>query len=218
MATTIPEVSGVDHIRSALLIDLTIDTTTYYISSSWKSLSYGGNNYTELGAFLQLGQVQEDLKTTNGDIAIVLTGVPDTYIPLVLNTKVKGGDVKVYRAFFDDNYTVSNVYQRFSGVITNFAIEENVDILEGDTTQTIQVSCASINTILETKLAGQRTNPADRKKYYPTDNTFGRVPDLMGVQYDFGREYRPGSGGYTGGGGGRAGLNPLLGGINVQIR
>jgi len=223
MATTITPVT-LPEIKHCLLIDLTLDSNVYYISSAWKTISYGGNDYTELGAFLSVGDFQEDIRTTNGDIGITLSGIPSEadYMSQVLNTPIKGGEVIVYRAFFNDDYSLDsgNVYQRFKGIITNFSIEESENILNGELTSSISVSCASINTILESKVAGQRTAPRDRKKFYPTDNTFYRVPELQNVQFDFGREYTGGSGygggGGRGGGGGPAG-NPFSG-INVNLR
>lgn len=201
MSVTIPEVL-LPNIRHALLIDLTIGATTYYISNAWKSITYDGNAYTELGALLSVGDFREDIKTTNGDLGISLSGIPSNqdYIQQILASNVKGGQVTVSRAFFDDDYAVSNVYQRFSGIITNFAISEDEDLVQNELTNTIQISCASINTILENRISGQRTNPVDRNKWYPGDQTFNRVPDLHNVNFDFGREYSSG-GGYGGGGG-----------------
>jgi len=215
MARSIPPVENTNAIKHCILIDLNLDGTQYYISSSYNELVYDSNTYTQLGAFLSLSEIAEDVKTTNGDIQIGLSGVPEDYVDAVLENPVKGGEVVVYRAFFNDDYTVdsANVFQRFKGIITNFTIEENVDILEGETTHTVGVSCASINTILENKVAGQRTAPNDREKFFTGDLTFNRVPDLMGVQFDFGREYSGNGGGYGGGGGGRGGggFNPFPG-------
>ena len=75
MATTIAPVNE-QNIRHALLMDLTLGATTYYISSAYKPITYNGNAYTELGAFLALSEIQEDIKTTNGDIGITLMGIP----------------------------------------------------------------------------------------------------------------------------------------------
>jgi hypothetical protein len=196
MSVTIPEVD-LPNIRHALLIDLNIGSTTYYISNAWKSITYNSNAYTELGALLSVGDFREDIKTTNGDLSISLTGIPSNtdYIQQILAANVKGGQATVYRAFFDDDYAVSNVYQRFSGIITNFAISEDEDLVNNQLTNTIAISCASINTILENRISGQRTNPTDRNKWYPGDQTFNRVPDLNNVNFDFGREYAGGGGG-----------------------
>ena len=211
MATTITEVEAND-IKHCLLIQLQIDTTTYYISNSWKAILYDSNTYTELGAFLSVGEFQEDIKTTNGDLSLTLTGIPAGNVQTVMSEPVKGGAVTIFRAFFDDNYAVSNVYPRYKGVITNYNITEQVDIENGDITNTVGISVASINTILENRVNGQRTSPTDRNQFYSGDQTFDRVPVINGTQFDFGREYTGGTG--YGGGGGRYGPRDWEG-INI---
>ena len=91
MATTITPVQG-DHIVSILLIDLTLDGTTYYISNAYKPVTFNSNTYTQLGSFLNIETLTEDIRTTNGDIALSLSGIPSTpdYVNLVLTTKIKG--------------------------------------------------------------------------------------------------------------------------------
>jgi uncharacterized membrane protein YgcG len=134
----------------------------------------------------------------------------------VLTAPIKGGTVKLSRAFFDTNYTYnpSNVYGRYSGVITNFSISEDEDIITGKLNNTVAITCASINTILENKVTGQRTQVPDRQKFFVGDQTFNRVPDLQNVQFDFGRDYSYSSGGgYGGGGGGYGGGGGPGGGI-----
>ena len=207
MATTIAPVQQ-DHISSCILIDLTLDGTTYYISSAYKPVTYNTNTYTELGSFLQISEFPEDIRTTNGDISITLSGIPSeqNYLSLILTTKIKGGTVNVYRGFYNTTtheLDTSEVYKRFSGIITNFAIQE--DFTAGKTLQnTVTVTCASINTLLENRITGQRTNPDDRVRLYPNDQVFARVPELYNISFDFGKEYKATGGGY-GGGGGRGG-------------
>lgn len=214
MATTITEVTA-NNIKHCLLIQLQIDSTTYYISNSWKSITYDSNTYQELGAFLSVGEFQEDIKTTNGDLNMVLTGIPAGNVQTVMTNPVKGGAVTIFRAFFDDAYAVTNVYPRYKGVITNFSINEQVDLENGEITNTVAISVASINAILENRVNGQRTNPQDRVKFFAGDQTFDRVPVINGTAFDFGREYT-GGGGYGGGGGG-GGNNDYIN-INVGMR
>jgi hypothetical protein len=218
MATTITEVTE-NNIKQCLLIDLDIDGNVYYVSNAWKAITYNSNDYTECGAFLSVTQFADDLKTTNGDVQVRLSGIPSNidYMQTILQSKIKGGSLNIYRAFFDDQYTVSNVYQRFSGIITNYSVSEDEDLLEGRITNSITVSVASINTLLENRIAGQRTNPTDRNKFFPGDQTFDRVPELHNVQFDFGKEYTGGTGygGGRGGGGPGGGRGPNR---NVQIK
>ena len=208
MATTITPVQGT-HISSCLLINLTLDATTYYISSAYKPVTYDSNTYTELGSLLQVSDIAEDVRTTNGDISVVLSGIPSEqdYLSLILTSKIKGGEIKVFRGFYDTTtheLDTSQVYLRFSGVITNFAISEDFTPAE-QLTNSVTVTCASINSILDTKISGQRTNPADRARLFASDQVFNRVPELYNISFDFGKEYKAGGGGYGGGGGGGGG-------------
>ena len=207
MSTAIPEVEA-NNIKHCLLIQMQIGTTTYYISNSWKAITYDGNVYTQLGAFLSVGEFREDIKTTNGDLSLELTGIPAGNIQTVLQNPVKGGVVKIFRAFFDDNYAVSTVYPRYNGLITNFSINEQVSLDQGDITNTVGISVASINTILENRVNGQRTTPEDRARLFPTDTTFARVPIINNTAFDFGKDFSYG-GGYGGGGGGGRNGNPF---------
>ena len=215
MATTIPEVAE-NNIKHCLLIDMQIGTTTYYISNSWKAITYNGNVYTELGSFLSVGEFTEDIKTTNGDLSMVLTGIPAGQVRTVMENPVKGGVVKVSRAFFDDNYAVTTVYPRYNGIITNYNISESVALAQGDITNSVGISVASINTILENRVNGQRTTPEDRARLFPSDTTFARVPIINNTAFDFGKDYT-GGGGY-GGGGGRGGGGFPPWNINVGMR
>jgi len=125
-----------------------------------------------------------------------------------MGTQIKGGNVVVKRGFFDvDDLSLNSgdVYERYRGIITNFSIGEDTSFISGELVNSVTITCASINALLENKVTGQRTNGTDRKKFYPGDISFDRVKDLMNTDFDFGKEYTGGRG-YGGGGGG--GGNP----------
>ena len=204
MTTTITAVQGTK-ISHALFIDLTLGNVTYYISSAYQPVTIDSNTYTELGAFLQIGDVTEDLKTTNGDTVITLSGIPSavSYMDIVLSTSIKGGNVIVRRGFFDTTTLQpisGQIFERYRGIITNFNVEESTNFLSGELTNQISISCASLNSLLETQVRGQRTNETDRKRFYPTDVSFDRVKALQNTSFDFGKKYTGGQG-YGGGGG-----------------
>jgi len=197
MATPITAVDGKNNISHALFIDLTLGTTTYYLSSAYRNFDVDGNTYNRLGWFLQAGSVQDDLKSNNSDMQISLSGVPNSLVNVVLSNPVKGGQVVIKRVFFDtetDQIISGQVYTRYKGIITNFNIDEQNDPLTGDRTHTVVLSCASLNQLLENKVTGQRTNGSDRKKFYPGDVSFDRVKDLQGIGFDFGKKYTGGNG------------------------
>ena len=190
-------VDGENDVLHALFLDLTLGNVTYYLSNAYRPVTVDGNTYTALGAFIGIGSITEDLRTTNGDVQITLTGIPtdDNYLATVLTTPIKGGSVLVRRAFFNKNTLEikldgpdPQVYLRYKGIITNFAIEEQENLLTGELNNSISIICASLNSLLENKVAGQRTNGSDRRKYYPGDISFDRVKDLANTQFDFGRK------------------------------
>jgi len=206
MATTIVEVQG-ESISPITLIDLQLGATTYYISSNWKPVTVDGNNYSELGAFLSVSSIDDNLKYNANDLALTLSGIPSgaDYLRQILDNPVKGGNVTLKRAFVDSSTMElkSGVYTRFKGVITNYKIDEQVNILSKQMDYAVTVTLASQLTVLSEKITGQRTNPEDRKRIFSADKSFDRVPILFNTAFDFGKEYTGGSGGY--GRGGRGG-------------
>jgi len=199
MGTAIAAVDNESHISHAVFLDIQLGNVTYYVSSAYAPITIGFNTYTELGNFLTIGQISDDLKTTNGDITITLSGIPSeqNYLNLILNTQIKGGNVVIRRGFFDPETNLprtGQIYTRFTGLITNFSIDEDNDVLSGQSTITVTLSCAGTNTLLENRICGQRTNPSDRKRFYPGNIDMDRVPLLQNTSFDFGKKYSGGTG------------------------
>jgi len=198
MSTNIPAVQGT-HIYPVTLIDLDLNGNVYYLSDAFKTFTVDSNDYTELGAFLSLSAIDDNLRVTNGDISVTLAGIPSSstgsevnYLQLILTEPIKGGNITIKRAFMDtetDLLDTGNVYTRFKGVITNFNIGEDFNFISKKNDYSVTVTCASINTLLETKISGQRTDPTDRARFFSSDQSFDRIPDLKNISFDFGKEY-----------------------------
>ena len=209
MSTTITSLQD-DNISHAMFIDLQIGGNVYYMSTAYKPYTIDSNLYNELGTFLSIGDFSDDLKQTEGDVTLSLSGIPSNqdYIAQMLDEPIKGGNVTIKRGFFNlanSEIQTDQVFTRYKGVITNFQIQDNAERVNNEETATITVITSSINTILKNKISGQRTNPEERKRLVPGDKIFDRVPDLFNTAFDFGAEYvgaRGGAGGGNGGGGG----------------
>ena len=207
MATSIPQVQGTN-IAPITLIDLQLGANVYYLSSNWKPVTVDSNDYSELGAFLSVSNIDDNLKYNANDLSLTLSGIPsgENYLQQILENPVKGGNVVLKRAFVDSTTQeiTGDVYTRFKGVITNFKIDEQVNILSKQMDYAVTVTLASQLTVLSNKVTGQRTNPEDRKRLFSADRSFNRIPILYNTSFDFGKEYVSG-GGYGGGGGGGGG-------------
>ena len=89
MSTVITEVQGTN-IAPITLIDLTIDTTTYHISSHYIPVTIGTGpsaiTYNELGNFLNVNEIVDDLKYNTADLQVTLSGIPSNqeYVGIIL--------------------------------------------------------------------------------------------------------------------------------------
>ena len=193
--TTIIAALTATSIKHCLLVDITVNTTSYYISNAYAPISYLGNSYTQLGHFMGMSEIQDDLKVTNNQINLQLSGIPPddgspNYMNIALNSNLKGSKVKIYRAFFNaGNYDPSQVYLRFDGFISNFSLSENWDQDQKTTSNTIGIQCSNIHAIMEKKFGGRRTNEVDQQFWYPGDTGMGHVKRLADTQFDFGKPY-----------------------------
>ena len=194
MTQNIPAVQE-SSIKHAMLIDLEVNGVSYYISNAYAPITYAGNTYTQLGHFLGISELQDDLKTTNNQIAVSLSGLPSddggpNYMGVVLNSGIKGSKIIIYRAFYDidsGNFNASKVYQRFNGYVSNFSLSENWDTVNKLVSNNISIQCSSIHALIEKRYSGRRTNDQDQQFFYPGDTGMYRVKSLSDAQFDFGK-------------------------------
>lgn len=196
MTQVIPALTATN-IKHCLLIDITVNTTTYYISNAYAPITYAGNTYSQLGNFLGMSEIQDDLKITNNQISLTLSGIPPddgspNYMSIVLNSNIKGSKIRIYRAFFDISsgfYDAQQVYLRFDGYISNYSLNENWDQEGKLVSNNIGIQCSSVHAILEKKYTGRRTNDQDQQRFFPGDTGMWRVKVLADASFDFGKPY-----------------------------
>jgi hypothetical protein len=175
MTTTITAVDNELSIEHGVLIDLTLDGTTHYISNCYKPIVYdngtGNHTYEALAGFLSVSDIQSNLSNANDEIQVSLSAIPPEYIAATLGTQIKGGELNIYRAFFDyrtQEIITGEIYRRFTGVISNFSVQEDVDTANAEPSinHTITIIASSIMGVLENKVSGRRTNKQDYQTYW----------------------------------------------------
>lgn len=186
MATTIAPVTGNVTISSGLFVKMTLGGTDYFFSNAYEAFNVDGDDYTDLGSLLSVGEFTYDYKATQGSLAIAISGIPNTtdFMNIIQTQKIRGGDVEVRRVFFDpvtQEPLSGEVYLRFKGLISNYVIEEEADFFQGRATNTIVFECASVFSLLANKVSGQRTNGSDRRKYFTNDPSFDNVKYLKNL-------------------------------------
>lgn len=216
MTTTISQVDNTS-IEYGVLIDLTLDGTTYYISNCYKSIDYnngtGTHTYLALAGFLSVSEIQNNISNANDEVQVSLSAIPPDYIAATLGTQIKGGEINIYRAFFDYNtqqVITGAIYKRFTGVISNFSVQEDLNAAGAspDVSHTITIIASSIMGVLENKVSGRRTNREDFQIVWPelgnssTDPSMNRVETLFNSSFDFGKKYTGSAASSVNGGGG----------------
>ena len=100
MATTITAVDS-DHISHALFIDMQIGANVYYFSNAYKPITISSNTYSELGSFLTMDDITDNIKSSEADLSISLSGIPsdEDYLAKFLDERIKGGNVTIQRGF-----------------------------------------------------------------------------------------------------------------------
>jgi hypothetical protein len=223
---TLPATTGTA-VKHCVLVKMTVNTGTYTIANTYGPITVGGTTYTGLGHFLGFAEIQDDLQATNNSLGMSLSGIPkdpgeaglgtwSSYVSLILNTPLKGSRVQIYRAFINDDWTISsdNVSLRYDGYVSNFTISDTEDLQNRTESYTCLLNLSSVHAILEKQISGRRTNPTDQKALYTGDTSFDRVPGLINAQFDFGKPVS--SNGGTGGGAGSGEPPQEIGGQEFQ--
>ena len=219
MTTIITAVDTERSVEHGVLIDLTLDGTTYFISNCYKNVTYNGNTYEALAGFLQVSEIQNNITNANDEIQVSLSAIPANYIAATLGQPIKGGEINIYRAFFDyrtQEVITGEIYRRFTGIISNYSVQEDVDVNneEPSIAHTITIIASSIKGVLENKITGRRTNRQDYQIVWPelansaTDPSMDRVEILFNSSFDFGRPYVAQAASTVNGGGGGRGNQP----------
>jgi len=205
----IPAVAnGATQINSAEFVKLTMyndysnvaNTSTYTFSSAYSNVTISGTVYLPLGGLLSVGPQTRNLRVTEGDTTIALSGISGNNIQFVLASegKIRGSLVEVKRGFFDTNGVYANSYTRFTGIITNYSISEDREGKEDNFT--VVVGASSYKTVLQNRIAGRKTNKESWRYFNSTDSSMDNVYAISGVQFDFGQDPKnkvtvPGGGG-----------------------
>lgn len=169
-------------------------TETLLFSDATFPQVINSETYTPLGRLLGITSTSSELRISDYEVTITLSGIPNSSIFEIVNSKIKGCPVEIYRGVYDTTTGSlvtgigDNPMLRFKGMINNYSLNEEFDSNERSGTNTLVITCTSDVTILSNKIAGRKTNPDSEKKFFPDDVSFDRVPNLKNTTFDFGKE------------------------------
>jgi hypothetical protein len=171
-----------------------IDVPGYQVltfSDYHKSFELFGSNYTGIGQLLGVTKTSSNLRATPEELTITISGIPVGSVGSIMNHRIKGSTVKVYRGFFDpvtaQLLNISgNPTGKFQGVINNYTISDELDMGSDTGSVTLILTATSAVELLNNKISGRRTNPTDQSLFYPGDKSMDRVPGLTKSNFNFG--------------------------------
>lgn len=191
----IPEVAdSPPFINNAEFVKLTIyneygnsaNVTVHTFSSAYRQETIDGVAYLPLAGLLAVGTQPRDLRVTSADTSISLSGVSGNNMSIVLGTKIKGSKIEILRGFYNNNFILTNVYPRFTGIVTSYAITEDLDNTDNIDNFTITVNASSYKVVLENRIAGRKTNKSSWQVFDTTDSSMNNVYSIADQQFDFG--------------------------------
>jgi hypothetical protein len=191
--TAIAALSG-PQIRHAEFVRLTVGTaeTVYTFCNAAAPITVGGITFDNLGALLNVGDVQRDMRSTSDDMTIALTGIEPANISVILSNDIKGSLVEVWRGFFDANNQIittptTQFFKRYQGIINSVSITEDFNSELRTRIATCSIACSSMRRILENRLGGVKTNQSSWQFLYPGDTSMNRVATIANTYFDFGK-------------------------------
>lgn len=174
-------------------INLSYINTIVRLSDRLTTTTIDGETYAAAGNFLGITNTTSDIANPGSEVTITLAGIPNSAISDVINSRLKGSQVRIWRGLFDPaTDTLLNIANnpagRFTGYVMNYAINEEYDVSGHTASNTITLICSTIVDILANTTKGRRTNPVDQKRFYSSDLSMDRVPNLVGQYYNFGQK------------------------------
>ena len=190
-----------DHVRTAVFVKIEIaeywdgsafvpETLTF--SDHFTNYTFGGVEYTALGALMDVTSTFSDLESSGDTVTVVVTGIPNRSIEEIVKSKIKSSSVTIYRGFFNQDGTLitdlnfTNPLQRFVGYVNNYSLQEDWDSESRTSTNTIAIDVGSKIDVIQRKVAGRKTNQTNLARYYPSDKSFDNVPALVDQKVNFG--------------------------------
>ena len=157
------------------LIEVYLDSATYYVTDNFRSITYNSNEYTALGFFLNFANIEETTEVTAQRITLSLSGVDQTYTNLFLSENYVDRRVVIRKAFLDtSNALIADPVVIFDGRMDNPIITEDTD------TGLASIAVTVSNQFVDfEKTPGRYTNNENQQLYYPGDRGFEYASQII---------------------------------------
>lgn len=168
------------HVRPVVFVELDTESGMMRYSSADRSLTFSALTFTGLGDLGTISPLREPTDLSAEGITIAISGIPDTYINIALNTAIQGRRARVWLGFLDANYAlIADPALLFTGRMDNQSIKL------GET--------ATVMTNIEGRMADwdrprvRRYTDADQQARFPGDRGIEYASDTTEKILDWGQ-------------------------------
>jgi hypothetical protein len=110
------------------LIEVYLDSATYYVTDNYRDVVYDSNTYNALGFFLNFANIEESTEVTASRITLSLSGVDQQYTNLFLTENYVDRRVVIRKAFINtSNALIADPVTIFDGRLDSPVITEDAD-------------------------------------------------------------------------------------------
>ena len=179
-------------IKVVEFVRLTLPSDTYTFCNAAAPITVNGITFSSLGSLLQISEIQRDIKASSADLKVSLVGIDPENIAIILGAEIKGSTIEIWRGFLDSNNAIitdptQQFFKRYQGIVNNIAIQEDFNDQIRQRIATCIVSSASMRIVLDSRIAGIKTNQIAWQRLYPNDTSMNRVAVIASTYFDFGK-------------------------------
>lgn len=201
-----------DNAEIVHLLEFQFDTGTVRIATSGQDLSWNSLSWEAVGGLLELGGIEETTDARGQGIDLRLSGVDQTILSVLINSKYRGRVVKIWRAHLDRTTgRVVGTMLLFQGLqLSAYTVDEERDNGGG----TVRISTRISGYFGVERVRGIMSNLVSHQHYYSGDLFFQHSASLANVKIYWGTPVPRTPGSSSGGDRGRtcfpAGTQVLL--------
>jgi len=112
-----------DVLRPVYFLKIEFPSSTVYLNSSDRNITFSGNSYLGAGQIGTLSDIEETSELQANGIKFTLTGIPTTHLSVALTSEYQGSPATQFLGFLNSNYTlVDDPFIIFVGKVDTMAI------------------------------------------------------------------------------------------------
>lgn len=159
------------------LIEIEFAAGSAHLCTGAQNLDWDSSTWEAVGGLLEFGGVEEGSDSRGSGVDFKLSGVDQTILAALLNSRYRGQSARIWRAHLNPTtgQLIDEPLLLFQGLqLSMYNVEEERDRAGG----TVTISTRITSILGATRIRGMQANPVSHQHYYPGDLFFQYVAEL----------------------------------------